>query len=227
MHDADHLAAGLARLHAMQPGFLRRLEYTQGLRQGTRRQIPELMTADATHVLHPHEIAIAAARQGCHLRLVGNIHHRVPVSRRIGLCRRGGIGCDEGGQIEGLAGAGRYLGRVGEAVAARPYAVFRLGKLGQKKPAGVVGHDDLRESCRKILRFGDDPNTGFGAAGARNRAADTIGRERLVAPHRPRLRQPTEQQCSAEKCPEDMRPRRCFHRFSGSNEVLLQRGRGN
>src|SRR5438552_1090145 len=85
-----HVLGRLSRLHATDPCLLARLELAEGSRDGARRQLAKLMAADAVAVLDRGEpidlsdllgdIALAAE-----LASVGNLHHRVPVDRRIDL----------------------------------------------------------------------------------------------------------------------------------------------
>ena len=103
-----HVLGGLARLHATHPRFLRRLELAERDGKRARGQLPELMTADAVAVLHRGEPVdlrdllrnLALAAELARLR---DLHHRIPVDRRIVLRRRLHIRRLDRGQVERLA----------------------------------------------------------------------------------------------------------------------------
>ena len=153
-----------------------------------RRQIPELMAADAAHVLHPHEITVAAARQFRGLRLVRNLHHRVPVRGGIALGGGGGIRSDHRGQIQAPAARCGDFRRIGEAVAPDPHPILGGGQLRQEVAAGLVGNDDLGEAGLEVVGLRDHPDAGLGAARARDRAGDLVGADprRIVGRSRER-----------------------------------------
>src|SRR6516225_8259576 len=134
-----HLLAGLPRLDATHPGLFARLEVTELRRDRTGRLLAELVAADAANVLHLLEpvdlgellgnVALAAE-----LALIRDLHHRVPVDRRIVMrClrlvwRRNRL------EVELLARLGAQLGRVYEPVAAHPDAVVRGRKVWDHVP---------------------------------------------------------------------------------------------
>src|SRR5690606_12726361 len=134
-------------------------------REGAGGELAELVATDAAHVLHPHQVFIAAIGQVRCLCRSGQGHHRVPVGSGVNA---GGGGCVGGGscsQVDALAGFSCHLGGIGKAVAAHPHFVTGRRQVGNEEPALVIGDDDFREAGGEVGGFGDDPDAGFGAGG--------------------------------------------------------------
>src|SRR5262249_19422442 len=58
-----HVPAGLGRFDASNPRVMRRVELPETRGQRSRGEIAKLVTADAAHVLYPHEVLVAATVQ--------------------------------------------------------------------------------------------------------------------------------------------------------------------
>src|SRR5206468_9740577 len=100
-----HELAGLAGGDTASPRFRPRLELTELGRNGPRRLLTELMAADAVSVVHP--VApdflcdvlrnVSGAAEILRRR---DLHHRVPVDRRIIVCRRPRVRHRHRGEVE-------------------------------------------------------------------------------------------------------------------------------
>ncbi len=113
----DHELAGLPGGDAAHPCLGAGLELAELRRDGARRFLPELMAADAVDVTHA--LAPGLARdvfrdigRAAEIFLRRNLHHRVPIDRRIILRRRPLVGRRHCREIELLAGLGAHLRRV-------------------------------------------------------------------------------------------------------------------
>ena len=145
---------------------------------GAGRELAELVAADAAVVLHAVEIVgdlhvrrrVLAAEE---LR-IRDLHHRVPVDRRIVFRRLRLVRRQHCGQVELLAGLALHLRRVDEAVAAHPDVVVGFRQIGDDVAALIVGDDALDVAHRQVARFRDHPDAGLGTAGAAHDAADVI-----------------------------------------------------
>ena len=141
-------------------------------------KLAELVTADAAVVLHYVEIVgqfyvlrrlFAAEYAG-----LGDLHHRIPVDRRV-VVRSGGLARRSHGlQIELLAGRAFYLGRIDEAVTAYPNVVVGFGQIGNNVAPLIVGDDNADKAHRQIARFRDNPHAGFRPLRPGNDAADIV-----------------------------------------------------
>ena len=177
--DGDHVLAGLSGLDAAHPGFFVRLDRVHvELRNRAGRELAELMAADAAVVLHAVEIVgdLDVVRRVLAAEDLGlrDLHHRVPVDRRVVLRGFRLVRRRHRRQIELLAGLALHLRRVDEAVAAHPDVVIGFRQIGDHVAALVVGDDDLDVAHRQIARFRDHPDAGLRAAGAAHDAADVI-----------------------------------------------------
>jgi hypothetical protein len=127
-----HQRRGLTGLHAALPGLFAGLELAQRGGNRPRRELTELMAADASLILE--------CRQPIHLRdvvrnialaaelvLAGNFQHREPVDCRIILRRRRIVRRRHRRQVDVLAGLGFGLGRIDETITADPNLVLGLG----------------------------------------------------------------------------------------------------
>ena len=169
--DGDHVLAGLAGLDAAHPGLFVGLDRVHvELRDRAGRELAELVAADAAVVLHAVEIVgdLDVGRRVLAAEDLGlrDLHHRVPVDRRVVLRGFRLVRRRHRGQIELLAGLALHLRRVDEAVAAHPDVVIGLRQIGDDVAALVVGDDDLDVAHRQIARFRDHPDAGLGTAGA-------------------------------------------------------------
>ena len=177
--DGHHVLAGLAGLDAAHPGFLVRLDRVHvELRNRAGRELAELMAADAAVVLHAVEIVgdlhVRRTRPCCRRLRIRDLHHRVPVDRRIVFRRRRLVRRRHRGQIELLAGLALHLRRVDEAVAAHPDVVVGLRQIGDDVAALIVGDDDLDVAHRQVARFRDHPDAGLRTLRPAHDAADVV-----------------------------------------------------
>jgi hypothetical protein len=174
-----HHLARLPRLGASHPSLDAVLEVAELLRDGASGKTAELVTADALTAFEQtdpfdlrdigRDVALAAE-----LVLARHLHHGVPVDRRIILGRRGFVRCRYGGEIELFAGLAVDLRRIDKAVAADPYLVLGLGKIGQHITALIVRDHAAGEPRRQVPGFRDHPHSCLGAAGAPHHAADIV-----------------------------------------------------
>jgi hypothetical protein len=174
-----HHLAGLTGLGAAHPRFVARLELAKLRGDGTRRFLPELMTADAVDVVHP--LAPGFLRDV--LRDLGgaseiarrrDLHHRVPIDRRIVVRGRSLVGGCYRGVIDDLAGLRPHPRRIHEPVAAHPHLVICGGEIGDDIAALIVGDDALDIPRRQIGCFRDHPHAGLGPVRAGDHAADVV-----------------------------------------------------
>src|SRR5262249_59642877 len=100
--------ARLPGLNTTHPCFFTRLELAERRWDGAGRLLPELMAADAADVLrllepvHLREL-LGNVAFAAEFALVGNLEHRIPVDRRVVLCRRRLVRRRRGARIELLA----------------------------------------------------------------------------------------------------------------------------
>ena len=147
------------------------------------------MTARAAirvdHLADPFALALDVRRNAIACRagagevaLRRHVHEREPIERGIviGGCFR--VRGGHGSQVQHVAWGGRYLRRIDEAVAADPYAVVALRKIGHQISALIVGHHDFAECGWQVRRLGDHPHAGFRAARTGDYATDVIGIDR-------------------------------------------------
>ena len=177
--DGDHVLAGLAGLDAAHPRLFVGLDRVHvELRNRAGRQLAELMAADAAVVLHGVEVVgdLDVVRRVLAAEYLGlrDLHHRVPVDRRVVLRGFRRIGGRHRGQIELLAGLALHLRRIDEAVAAHPDVVIGLRQVRDDVAALIVGDDDLDVAHRQIARFRDHPDAGLRTTGAFHHAADVV-----------------------------------------------------
>ena len=148
-------------------------------RQRARRQLTELMAADAAVVLHvvhpvgPRDLGWNVGRSA-EVALGRDLQHRVPVDRRIVLCGFGVVLRRHGAQVQLLAGLRIDLLGVDEAVAADPDLVLGLRQVGHDVAALVVGDHHLGVARRKVAGFRDHPYAGFWTIRPRYNAADVV-----------------------------------------------------
>ena len=148
-----HPLAGVAGRDAARPSLRARLERTELRRHGARRFLSELMAADAVDVAHLLAPPLARDVLGdvgraAEILLGRHLQHRVPVDRRIVLGRRALVRRRHRRKVEVLAGLAAHLGRIDEAVAARPDLVVGCRQVGDQVAALVVGHHHLGEFRR-------------------------------------------------------------------------------
>ena len=121
-----------------------------------------------------------------------NLHHRVPVDRRIIVRRRRLVRRRHRREIELLAGLAAHLRRIDQPVAAHPDLVVGVRKVGDDVAALVVGDDDLGVAGRQIGGLRDHPDAGLRSVRAGDHAADVVvvdgdgGLRPQLAPARPR-----------------------------------------
>ena len=102
-----------------------------------------------------------------------NLHHRVPIQRRVVVRRCPLIGRRQRGVIKELTGFAAQLGRIDQPVAANPDLVVHVRRQIRNDVAtGIVGDDYLGKFGWQLGRLCDDPNTGFGPRRAAYDAAD-------------------------------------------------------
>ena len=178
-----HHLAGLAGGNAADPGFFTRFEVSELRGDSARRFLAELMTTDAVGVVHALDPSRARdvlwnVGRAAEVLLRRNLHHGVPVDRRI-VVRRGPIvRCRNGCVVDGLAGLGVHLRRVDQAVAAHPDLVVGDRQIGDDIAALIVGDDALGVAGRQVGGFGDHPDAGLRSARARHHPADVVGVDR-------------------------------------------------
>ena len=66
-------------------------------------------------------------------------------------------------------------GAVGQAIAANPDLVVRVGQFGNDEAALIVCDDDLRIFGRQVFRLGDDPDAGLRPFLAHDLPANIMG----------------------------------------------------
>ena len=184
-HRVDHQRRGLAGLDAPRPGFLATVEVAELRRDGPRRQLAELMTADAGLVLdrgQPIGLRQFVGNVALAVELIRgrNLQHREPINRRIIL--RGGrvVGRRRGGEVQTLARLAVDLGGIDQAIAAHPYFIFGFRQVRQHVAALVVGHHHLGKTGAEVVGFRDHPDAGFGAVRAFDDAADRFAVDRDI-----------------------------------------------
>ena len=154
---------------------MRGVELAEARRQRARRELAELVTADAAHVLHPHQVLVAPVAQLRGLLLRGQLHHRVPVGSGVHLRGGGCVGRGRCRQVHGLARLTRNLCRISKAISPHPHLVLRRRQIGNQVAALIVSDDDLREARWQIARLRDDPHARFGAGRRGNDTGDVVG----------------------------------------------------
>ena len=179
----EHLFAGLPGLDAAEPRFFGSIELAQRiryvLRERARGKLAQLMAADAAVVLHRVEpVALGYLGGNCalaaELARLRNLHHRIPIDRRIVLRRGRLVRRHHRLQIEILAGRGFDLRRIDQPVAAHPDVVIGFRQIGQHVTSLIVGDDHSGEPGGKIRGFRDHPDAGFRPLRAGDHAADII-----------------------------------------------------
>jgi hypothetical protein len=100
--------------------------------------------------------------------------HRIPIDRRIILCRGGIVRRRNGGEIELLARLGLDLGRIDQSIAAHPDLIFGLRQVGHHVAALVVGDDHLGIAGGQVVRFCDHPDAGFRPLGSGDHTTDVV-----------------------------------------------------
>ena len=135
------------------------------------------MAADATIVAHHVLIEIQAAFEILDFAARRQVHHRVPVDRRIDLGGHGLVWCNDGVEIVSLAGTARDLLRVGKSVAPDPDLIIGIRKIRHNVTALVVRDDDLGVTRIEFVGLGNNPDTGLRSIGARHDAADVVAIE--------------------------------------------------
>ena len=146
-------------------------EFTERLRYGARGELAQLMAAHAAVVLHDVEIAVLRdvlgnLRGAAELACVRNVHHRIPIDRRIIFRGVSFAGSDDRAVIDDLARLALDLGGIHKAIAAHPDVVIRLGQIRYQIAPAIIGHHNLRELGGQVGGFGNHPHTGFGAFAA-------------------------------------------------------------
>src|SRR3974390_437141 len=127
-------------------------------RPGARGFLPELMTADAIDVVHLAEPVVLRdlLRDGtlaAKLARRRDLHHRVPVDRRIVMRGGGVVRCDDGHVAEPHAGLCAQLRRIHEPISTHPHFVICGRQIWNEIAALIVGDDDARELGRQFGRF--------------------------------------------------------------------------
>ena len=181
----DHVLAGLAGLDAPGPSLIVRAEAAECLRQSARGLAADGVAVEAAVGLELAQErllageflvdAVAAVAGAGELALIGHLGHRQPVDRRIvfggGLLVRR----RHRGEVDDLARLSLHLGRIDQPIAAHPYVIIGLRKIGQHIAALVVGDHDLDQVGGKVFRFRDHPDAGFRTPWSAHDAAE-IGR---------------------------------------------------
>ena len=103
-----------------------------------------------------------------------HLQQREPVLRRIVLRGCAHIRRRNGFQVDELAWRRLCFRRVDQPVSADPDVVLRGRKIRHEIAAAIVGHDALDEMCRRVPRFGNDPDAGFRTLRAADNAADVV-----------------------------------------------------
>src|SRR5258707_359531 len=141
----------MAALGAPNPGVLAGFEIAKRGRDRARRQLSDLMAADARAVLDRGQplLLIYAGRYAVlavELAVIPDLHHRIPVNRRIVLGGSGFIGRPDGGEVEMLTRLAIDVCGINKAVAAYPDLVFGFRQGGQHVAAAIVGNHPPRET---------------------------------------------------------------------------------
>ena len=175
-----HHLAGLAGGDAADPGVGAGIELAELRRNRAGRFLAELMAADAVDIVHALQPGVARdvlrnVGVAAEVRRGRDLHHRVPVDRRIIMRGRAFVGRLHGGVVEDVAGLDAHLRRVDEAVAAHPDLIVGDRQIGDDVAALIVGDDAAGEAGRQIGRLGDHPDAGFRPARAGDDAADVVG----------------------------------------------------
>ena len=148
-------------------------------RERARGKLAQLMAADATVVLHRVEpFVLGYLGRNCalaaELARVRNLHHGIPIDRRIVLRRGGLVRRHHRLQVESLARSGFDLRRIDQPIAAHPDVVVGFGQIGHHVASLIVGDHHSGEPGGQIRGFRDHPDAGFGPLRARDHAADII-----------------------------------------------------
>src|SRR5215469_2878113 len=99
-----------------------------------------------------------------------NLEHGVPVIRGVIMSGPIRVGRDSGLEVDLIPGARIDFGRIHKSVAAGPDRIAGSGQIGNEETATIVSDDFLDIASRQVRGFGDDPDAGFGAVGARDYA---------------------------------------------------------
>ena len=180
-HLLVHLRAVMSRRDAARPRRHARIELAERGRDFARGPVAELMARHAAIGLELFQkLALTPSRGRSlllerELALVGQLEQRQPVVRWIVLGRGARIRRDDSLQIQRLAGRGRHLRRIDEAVAPDEHLVVRFRQIRDDIASTIVGDDDPAEARRQFLGFGNHPDAGLRSLGARHHAADVVG----------------------------------------------------
>ena len=175
----DHALARLAGLDAPHPGVFVTGEFAKRLGNGARGQLPQLMAAHAAIALENVEIAVLAMVLGnipiaAELAGLRDVHHGVPIDRRVILGRLRLGRRHRCRMVDDLAGLALHLGGIDKAVAAHPNVIIRLGQIGDDIAALIIGHHAADEAHAQLARLGDDPDARLRPLGAGDHPADVI-----------------------------------------------------
>ena len=138
------------------------------------------MAADAVDIVHPlapdilRDLLrnIGAAAEILRRR---DLHHRVPVDRRVIMGRRRIVRRRNRREIDLLAGLGAQLGRIHEPVAADPDGVVHVRRQVRDHVASlIVGDDDLGEFRRQLVGLRDHPDASLRPVWSEHHAADIV-----------------------------------------------------
>ena len=179
-HGAAHGGAALARSHAVIPRGQSRVEPVAVI-DLARDPVAQLVAALAPlfHGVNPLRLTPKTRvdpvpiRPGAgKLTLRGHLDQRVPVVGRIHLGGLHGAGGQHGGERQLLPRRALDTGRIDEPIPSHPHVVARLREIGQQVASFIVGHDNLHERGRQILRFRNHPDAGLTPLTAPDHAGD-------------------------------------------------------
>jgi hypothetical protein len=104
-----------------------------------------------------------------------NLHHRVPIERRIIVRCLGGARRRHRSEVQMLAGLRAHLRRIYQPIAAHPHLIVRDWKVGDDVAALVVSDHYLGVFGGQLGRLSDDPHAGLRpAARGFDNAGDVI-----------------------------------------------------
>jgi hypothetical protein len=175
-----HQFASLARGDAAHPGFLVRFEFAEPARDRARGFLAKLMATDAVDVIHPLAPYVLRdllrnLRAAAEILRRRNLHHRVPVDRRVIMGRRRLVWCRNRREVELLAGLGPQPGRIHQPVAADPDCVVHVRRQVRDHVAAlIVGDDDLGEFGRQLGGLRDHPDASLRPVWSEHHAADIV-----------------------------------------------------
>ena len=154
-------------------------EFTKGLGNGAGCELPQLMAAHAAIVLHDVEIAVLRdvlrnIRGPAELIGLRDLHHGVPIDRRIIFCGVRLARRHHRRMVDDLARLTLHLGGIHEPIAAHPHVIIGLGQVGDDIAALIVGHHAANEAHAKFTGLGDDPDASLRPLGAGHDAANIV-----------------------------------------------------